>query len=289
MNKSILPTASLLITSLSYGMEASPLFTWQDEEQGRHIQIQSHGVDKNGQAWSGRMATLADLPFYQELFGNPTLMKTVGAGDINSPEKTLEWVSHWDKRHHNGIPYGSLRLEQDGIPIGGLQFGLKQPGVGTFSRLLIEHAQGSGIGTSMLQFLVTEWAPAVRQMGLGNYPNAPEEAVKRLREFEKGVTLSKLYTTALPSNISSWSAYEKCGFRAFTDIDPSVIIACENWEKSQQGPLESYIMETYFNEAALHPLSDDNCYKITLPDDKIKTISYVSRYQGLRYHFEREV
>ena len=189
-----------------------------------------------------------------------------------------------------GYPYAGMAvLNEFNEPLGGIQLTINgKPGVGEIVRLFTPSSQGQGLGTSTLKFLVEEWAPAVRKIGLGEGLNTPPAATEKFQCFE-GKALETIYTTAKPSNIASWQCYKHVGFQPCLTLETSFEITCENQDLQMGKMVEDYVYSNYFSPTALHPLKEDTLYSMIDEQGTMKTISFVKKYNSLRYHFERPV
>lgn len=285
----------LLSASSVQAMEAGSLFTWDDRESGTGLHVSFQGKDKYDKPWTLQEAQEKNTSFYQGLFNDPEIVKTMWDGNRIELEKTETWVKSWIERFANGIPRGGLVIEQDQQPVGTLMVGEKGPGIAQFGRALKSSIQGQGIGTALLGFLVKEWAPAVRIIGLGQDINAPASAVDKFKCFG-GEPLRLIYTTAHPSNVASWGPYTHFGFQPSQPTDATHTISCAGWEKPADKPLniqyqslETYIIDKHFSPTSLDPLQVDVHYPMLEDEDTPRTLSYVKNYESLRFHFEREV
>lgn len=290
MSKFRLLSLFLFITS-AHSFE----LTW-DSEFGDKLNISSSGLDKMQEKWTIRnIDPVQDLSFYQDLYSNQDVVKTMGGGKGLTPERVASRVGVWGEGFANGLPIGKMTVIQNELPIGciGLYKNSKRSGVAEFSRAFIPAVQGKGLGTSVLRFIVEEWAPAVRTIGLGNGQNkpyvAPQSATEKFRCFG-GEVLEVLYATAKPSNQASWQCYKHFNFEPTAATDPSQIqITCAEWEQSHHGSLEDYIKGKYFSETSSTQLQVDVLYDMLDENEKPKTLSFVSDYDSFRYHFDHRV
>ena len=222
-------------------------FTWDDYEKGTGLHVFYQGITSENTPWTVREVRNTDIPFYQTLFTDPGVVSTMGHGKGESPEKMEEYVKAWSDRFATGVPRGKLTIEHPNNPnpIGGIQLAqCQRPGVGEIVRALIPSAQGKGLGKALLGFIVEEWGLALRKIALGLDPEAPPCARDKFKCF-KGEALKAIYTTARPSNPASWQCYKYFAFEPSepTDTtDTAPLISCEQWEESQNGPLENYII-----------------------------------------------
>lgn len=144
------------------------------------------------------------------------------------------------------------------------------------------------MGTSALKFLVEEWSPTIRKIGLGEDVHTPKASVDLFQCFD-GKELQMIYTTARPSNPASWQCYRHFDFQPSPATHTSVQISCEGWEESQHGPLEEHIIQKYFAPTSLEILEKDALYNMLDEKSIERTLSFLSTYESLRYHFECEI
>jgi len=279
----------IFLTSSAQAMEA-PLLTWDDRELGTGLHVSAIGKDKTGIGWTAREAQTKDTPFYKTLFNDPEVVKTFGPGQKIEPEKIANWVGMWVERFVIGKPFGAMPIEQDGEAVGSVQLGQmnKRPSVGQLARAFMPSAQGKGLGTEVLKFIVEDWAPAIRRIGLGLDTSAPLAAMDKFKCFG-GEPLKAIYTTAKPSNPASWQCYKHFDFYPSKPTDSTVQISCENWESTLQGPLEDYLVSKNFSSTSSVQLLEDILYDMIDEEGRKRTLSFVESYQSLRYHFELEV
>lgn len=280
----------LVIASSAKAMEDSPLLTWDDRQAGTGLHVFSKGIDQQNKTWTVRETQIRDTPFYQDLFSDVEVVKTLGDGSTLSLEETANYVQIWASRFAVGTPFGKMTIEQDGEAIGCVQLGQNKmrPGVGELMRGFKPTVQGKGLGKATLGFLVKEWAPAVRKVGLGQDIGAPLAAIDKFKCFS-GEELKLIYTTARPSNVASWKCYKYFDFYPSQPTNLTYKISCEGWEESQHGPLEQHITSTYFSPHSSEQLQADVLYEMLDENGEPRTLSFVDQYQSLRYHFERGV
>ncbi|MBA3813666.1 MAG: GNAT family N-acetyltransferase [Alphaproteobacteria bacterium] len=279
----------LFIISSAQAMEAQ-LLTWDDHEAGTGLHVSAKGDTQRSGPWTLREIQLGDTQFYQDLFQEPEVTATFGNRQALPVDKTTQYVNTWVDRFSQGIPWSKLTIEQNKQAIGCVQIGVnaQRSGVGELARAFTKSAQGKGFGTEALRFIVEEWAPAIRQVGLGQYKAASDSAVNKFKCFG-GEELKLIYTTSSPSNPASWSAYKKFDFHPSEPTDKIHQISCESWEQSQHGDFENYVVSKYFSPVSSKELQLDVLYDMVDEKGCQRTLSYVDNYKALRYHFEREV
>lgn len=277
------------VSILSSSAQAMEL-TWDNHESGTGLHVIAKGKDKAGNEWIGHETLEQDIPFYQDLFGNQEVVKLMGDGTTVPQEEISTRVNKWVERFAQGRPYGGITIAQQDKSIGYIQLGMlpKRPGVGYLARAFLPDAQGKGLGTSALKFLVEEWAPTIHNIGIGKESNAPEAAVEKFKCFD-GKELQMIYTTARPSNPASWQCYKHFDFHPSPATNTTLQISCVGWEESQHGPLEEHIIHKHFAPTSLEPLEKDALYSMLDENTKPRTLSFLSEYKSLRYHFEHEV
>ena len=148
----------LLSASSVQAMEAGSLFTWDDHASGTGLHVSFQGKDKRGEPWILHEAREKNTSFYQGLFSDPEVVKTMGDGRTVEIEKTETRVNNWLQRFAYGVPWGGITIEQDQQAVGTPVVGKKGPGIATFARAFTPLSQRKGMGTAVLGFLVEEWA-----------------------------------------------------------------------------------------------------------------------------------
>lgn len=239
---------SLLFIASSAQAVDEKLLAWDDHESGTGLRIFAKRVDQQYRPWIVRETQIKDTPFYQGLFSDVGVVKTMGNGSIKSPKKVAEYVKSGVDNFAKGVPSGRMTIEQDEEAVGYVHLGLypKRPGVGHIERAFAPAVQGKGLGKAALGFIVKEWAPLVRKIGLQQDSEAPLPAIDKFRCFE-GEALKLIYTTARPSNPASWKCYKYFDFYPSQPTETVSTISCEGWEGSQHGPLEQHIIDKYFS------------------------------------------
>jgi len=263
--------------------------TWDNREDGTGLHVSSQGKDQQEKNWELREVQEKDTQFYQNLFANSKVIKTVSDVKTATPEKTEIYVNKCVNRFLNGIPSGIMTIEQDHEPIGSVQLRPNgKPGVGEVYRAFKPSAQGKGLGKAAFGFLVEEWAPAVRQIGLGQDIDVSPSTVKKFKCF-KAEALRLIATAARPSNPASWKCYKYFDFYPSPPTDETYEISSEGWEQSQHGPLEDYIISKHFSPFSSDRLQLDVLYSMLDETGDLRTISYIEAIGSVWYHFEREV
>jgi len=258
--------------------------TWDNPESGTGLHVYHKGTK-----FTVREIQKEDTQFYQDLFKNSKFVKAIGSGEPKSKEGILTEVEGWIKRFSDGIPTGRMILEQENTPIGFVHLGPNTtPGVGELARGLVPGIQGGGLGKAALEFIVNEWAPAVQKRGEGLDIDKKHPSVEKFQCF-KGEPLRLIYTTAKPSNPASWQCYKYFQFHPSKPTNQTYQISCENWEESQHGPLEDYIIKLHFSEESSDRLQVNVRYSMLDETGTLRTLSYVKEYESLRYHFEKKV
>ena len=279
----------LLIASSAQAMDTQ-LCTWDDHELATGLHVFAKGCDNHKNPWTGRETRIGDTPFYQNLLSDVEVVKSMGSGRAVPRDKAADYVKIWVDRFSQGTPTGRIIIEQDGNPVGSMQLthNEKKPGVGEVIRAFNTSAQGRGLGKAALGFLVKEWAPVLRKIALKEDSEAPSSAVDKFKCFG-GEPLKLIYTTARPSNQASWKCYKSFDFYPSQPTDNTLQISCEEWEESQNGPLEDYVIGEYFSPTSSNPLQRNVLYDMLDEKGEKRTLSFVNDYGSLRYHFEREV
>lgn len=266
------------------------LLTWDDLQTATGLHVYARGKDKSDTLWTAHEVKIEETAFYQELFNTPEVFSTMGAGTGVSQAKMADYVQFWTGLFSNGIPRARMTIEQNSKPIGCVQLAGKagSPGVGELIRALKPSAQSQGLGKELLKFVVREWAPALRNVALSQYTDAPPSAIDKFKCFE-GEALHTIYTTSRPSNIKSWKSYTYFDFLPSQPQQDDHTISCIGWEQSLNGSLEEYIVNKYFSADSLTKLQEDVLYPMLDENEELRTLSYVSIYNSPRYHFMHNV
>lgn len=260
--------------------------TWDDRKTGTGLRVAASA----SVGCIFREAQIEDIPFYHTLYNVPDIIKTLRDGDELTSEQIVDRVETWVERFANGTPFGAMTIEQERKAVGLVHLNkmAQRPGVGEVSRALMPKLQGKGLGTAALGFLVDEWAPAIRRIGLGQETSTPLAAVDKFKCFE-GEPLKVIYAMTKISNPASWQCYKHFNFYPSEPTDKTVQISCENWESTQHGSLEDYIVGKYFSSTSSTQLLADVFYDMDDEERRKRTVSFVEGNKSLRYHFEHEV
>ncbi|MBX9621975.1 MAG: GNAT family N-acetyltransferase [Alphaproteobacteria bacterium] len=258
--------------------------TWDNPELGTGLHV-SH----QGEGWAVRETRSDDIEFYRNLLGNHEVMKTMTSGKPVSMEDIPHRVTGWVAKFSDGNPTGRMVLEKNDEPVGFAHLApCGGPGKSEIARALVPEAQGQGLGKAALGFIVNEWAPALRARGLGLDIDPSHPTVEKFKCFG-GEPLKLIYTTARPSNTPSWKCYKYFDFHPSQPTDQTHLISCEIWEESQHGPLEDFIISKYYSETSPNRLEVNTLYPMVDETGTPRTLSFVEKYESLRYHFERTV
>lgn len=285
-------TAIIKLFIFIFSAHASePLLIWDNRETATGLHVFGSGVDKKGNTWAAHEVKIEETSFYQNLFTIPEVYSSMGNGKCVIPTKMASYVSSWaEDMFLTGIPGGKITIHQNNTPIGSIHLANKSgsPGVGELIRALHPSVHSNGLGTELLGFIVNEWAPTLRSVALGQYADAPPLAVDKFKCFE-GETLNTICATARPSSVKSWKAYKHYDFHPSAPQNDDLLISCVGWEYSLNGPLEEYIMHRFFSADANIQLESDVLYSLLDENEEPRTLSYVSMYGSLCYHFEHTV
>jgi len=265
------------------------ILKWDDFEHGTGLHVTHKGaILRNGLTWSVHETQKEDTEIFNKILTNPEVRKYMAAGKPLEDSHISQLFQRSLNRFKEGIPSGLLVLEQEEQSLGLIHLvPHTTPGVGEIIRALLPEAQGQGIGKAALGFLVNDWAPALRKRGLGLDINPSHPTVEKFKCFE-GQPLDTIYTSARPSNVASWQGYKYYDFQP-CPIQKNTQIDCRSWDESWCGPLEEYIIDKYFSEVANNKLQADVLYPMIDEEGHLRTLSLVSKYGSLRYHFERKV
>ena len=275
-----------LLLTLYVSQATAVKLTWDDYELATGLHVASEGKDKYGNEWTLREAWADDTSFYQGLFADDRVIKMMGPGRAVPVDTMEKRVAGWVDRFAKGLPFGGMSIKQGQECVGYVHLAAQgRPGVGDVIRAFEPESQGKGLGKDALRFLVEELAPIVRKTGLGQNEEAPSATAKKFQCFG-GKPLSLIYTTAHPSNVASWKSYRHFDFEPSPPEEKNTRLSCEEWEESQHGSLEDYLVQKYFSS---DPLKHNVLYSIIDENGELRTLSYVETYSSLRYHLEREV
>lgn len=284
---------SLSIQHHSWGAQ-STIFTWDGNTSQVHSNLNGDLSENN---WYAENVKSMDLQFYQSLFTNETVMKCFGDGQTRTPETTQGRINFWIERFERGQPHGGMTVFQTDhdTPIGYIVAGGgDEPGVSEIAYAYIPEVWGKGIGSNVVEKIVTEWAPEVRRIGLGTNldENRDAKIISTFRCFD-GKILDRLDATASPSNPASWKILVKNNFhRAYscTSEERPIIEVdvdhCHTLKGVDYKAMEEHILQKYYAQDAISPLEEGIRYLMIDPEGNEKTLSKHKGYSRLKYHFE---
>ncbi len=263
----------------------SPHFSYeQDQCQG--LRLAYEGVSKKGVSWRLRNLTPPDEKTLSDIQEDPRVMIHFADGKTRTPAQTNELFSLIGARYQRGIPKGGWAIDVGGPGeehmVGLLTLGASSnPKLGRaeMGRKIAFDAQGSGVGTSVMDAVVSVIAPEIRGWGL-------QQELPLVRErfacFE-GSPMSEIYVTSAPANVGSWLTQVRSGFRPMKRVKEEEPIVL-NYEHSGIEDYETFqkALITHFKEEALDPTKT---YKLFDIKGEKRTVSYVEKYDSVRYHF----
>jgi hypothetical protein len=263
----------------------SPLFSYEkDDCQGLHLSYQ--GISKKGVTWRLRNLTPPDEKTLCDIQEDPRVMIHFADGKTRTPAQTNELFTRIGARYQRGIPKGGWAIDVGGPGeehmVGLLTLGASSnPKLGRaeMGRKIAFGAQGSGVGTSVMDAVVNVIAPEIRRWGLQQ-----ELPLVRERFACFGASaLSEIYVTSAPANVGSWLTQVRSGFKPMKRVreeEPIVL----NYERSGIEDYETFqkALITHFKEEALDP---GKTYKLYDIKGEKRTVSYVEKYDSVRYHF----
>lgn len=261
----------------------SPHFSYE-EDQCQGLRLAYEGISKKDVAWRLRNLTPPDEKTLSDIQGDPRVMIHFADGKTRTPAQTNELFTCIGARYQRGIPKGGWAIDVGGPGeehmVGLLTLGGRHaPGRTEMGRLLAFDAQGSGVGTSVMDAVVNVIAPEIRGWGL-------QQELPLVRErfacFGRSA-LSEIYVTSAPANVGSWLTQVRSGFKPMKRVKEEEPIVL-NYESSSIEDYEAFqkALVTYFKEEALDP---GKTYKLYDIKGEKRTVSYVEKYDSVRYHF----
>jgi RimJ/RimL family protein N-acetyltransferase len=278
--------------------KGSTIFSY-NEENKLSVQLSGTATSSADAAqqyqWSMRAVNGEDVPFYQGLFANPTVMSMFADGQVRSAADTRKRAEDvWIKRFKDGQPHGGMTvLNNKGQLIGNLVAGLgDEPGVSEIAYTYIPEVWGKGVGKSTVRAIVEEWAPEVRRIGLGLAQEtfATPEAIRCFQCFGKQA-LSRLDATASPANKASWRILAANGFTAaqykLSSTAAQIDFSSRDFADAQE--MENEALKNFDPLHTPQPLAPGVRIRMVDPDGVLQTVSKHTKYDRLKYHFERSV
>ncbi|MDP3532220.1 MAG: GNAT family N-acetyltransferase [Alphaproteobacteria bacterium] len=277
----------------SFQLVANPVFTW-DVAQDAHpsaLHCYVEGTLNDGAVWYAREVREEDTLFYQQLFADADIMKFFGLGKAVSYEKSEHYLKNiWMPSFQNGEPIGAMTifLKETNQFVGFCCVSSDGPGYAGVGYAAHKKFWGKGVATSISKVFFSIWAKEVYEIGHGLRDNISSSIVEKFKCFG-GAPLNAFVATARPSNIASCKLMLKSGFKSLPlpqeniDID----LSDEAFENSEQ--IEQYFLSHYFDENADQRLDKDVLYRVIDSEGNERTLSFVSKYNALRYHFVLDI
>lgn len=316
MKKSVLFSLLLLSTSALTASQSN-VFTFQDNGS---VSVSLSGTTKTGLAWVAEDVKEGHIPFQQILFGDADTMSGFAGGSVRSPESVdVRVKTQWLPRFRSGQPHGGLTVflkdSTSSLPIGHVvagggdrddvygvsevaysflpnTAGPKKDGYGGFYDLNHQNVTlwGQGFGSSIVEKIVTVWAPEVSRIGHGKGMDEVQE-MPIIQNFQcfNGKPLGRLDATASPKNPGSWKILDRYFSSARARLDSHTVIDWDQKDFSSFGEMEEAFLKLYEVTARDGPLTPGVRYKFIDPDGKPRTVSKHPDYQCLKYHFEHLV
>ncbi len=313
MKKSFL-FSFLLLSTTSLIASQSSVFTFQEDNS---VSVSLSGTTKTGLSWTAEDIKEKHIPFHQILSGDEITMSGFAGGTVRTPESVDDRIkTQWLPRFRSGKPHGGLTVfftDSTVLPIGHVvagggdqdevygvsevaysflpnTAGPKKDGYSGFYPL--NHRDltlwGQGFGSSVVEQIVTVWAPEVHRIGHGESMDEIQDmsVIQNFRCFH-GKPLGRLDATASPKNPGSWKILDHYFSAAVARLDSRDPIDWDQKEFSSFEEMEGDFLKLYDVMAQTDPLKPGVRYKFIDPDGKMRTISKHTGYHCLKYHFER--
>jgi len=267
----------------------SEIFTYDDPVAARNLHVSLPGT-----GCQMRSLEAADLPFYQTLFSNATVMSKFGDGQTRALDATATRVQGWTSRFQQGQPHGSLTIfdpetqERLGHIIAG---GGDAAGVSEIAFALMPENWGKKLATHAATALVNHWVPEVRRIGLGIGLDAIQDApIMAAFKCFGGRLLERLDATASPANPGSWKIFDRLNFQpaamGVANVEP--VLDLDHQEFSSFQGFEDTILKA-FGPLQSHPLQAGIRYRLLDTEGRARTFSKHTSYDRLKYHFEKSL
>ena len=266
-----------------------------------YLHVQLKGQTAKREEWSAQGVELLDIPFYQDLFNDESVMSNFGDGQQRTRESTTAKVTQtWLPRFAAGQPHGALTVfnatgKRIGFTLGG---GGDREGTSELAQAYSRDVWGQGIGKSVRETIVNDWAPEVRRIGLGHGLQETEAAIAKSFQCFAGKPLDQLDATASPRNVASWKILLRQGFQpAVCEVDTevevidllsSVFEGQGDDEVEDYKQMEDHVLKTYFTQEAPSLVSGKR-YPFVDHRGFVWTLSKHSRFGRLKFHFERKI
>ena len=270
------------IISISHEVQAAAKADTPDifsSDADGHLHAGIPVTTSRGEKYILRDVQIKDLPFYQALGTNPVVQQKFGNGRPALEAKIADRVKIWVNRWEQGLPHGALTVDRysDRKPVGYVVAGAgDEAGISEVAYKFDPDCWNKGVGTAAVGGVVKEWAPAVKASGVKCFEGQP---------------LRGLYATAKPSNVASWKLLMHNGFKPcirdglpMIDLSGLKIDGANPRQYNEQ--LERHLVDNYFNNGIA---AKDKLYKLVIPTGEVFTVSYMSDFDNVEYHFELEI
>ncbi len=267
----------------------SDIFTYEDPINARNLHVSMHGDN-----WSAEDAKSHHLQFYQDLFGNPTVMAKFGSGKPMGSDRVASFFnSHglepFDKGNPDGLLLISDHLEQPFMHI--LAGRGDRPGASELQYAMMPDHWGKRYGEKVVATLVQEWAPEVSRIGCGIGLDGVAHAhiIKVFQCFE-GKPLDQIYACASPANPGSVKILEKVGFNpaSYHLKSTAVAIDFDQREFDSLQAMDNELLKLFDPTGDLKLIPSQH-YRMIDPDGKERTVSLRPEWGQMRYHVEYKV
>ena len=296
--KPLFLTCVFISTALS-GTFSSEVFQYDDTTHAKGLHYTLKGQNKFGEPWEAHEVKELDIPFHQALFSDPEVMKLFANGQLRSPSSTEDRLrNQWMYRSQVGQPHSGMTVFIKGtakghvVPGGG-----DDPGASEMAYSFLPETWGKGLATSVVNGIVTQWAPAVRRLGLGTDLDESEAAIKKAFTCFGDQVLSRLDATASPENIGSLQVLLKNNFEAANSKLLSEVPIMDlrdlgvKPEETSQEIIKFFDIKGAYQEKTRYRLIDQTNLEKTFSvrTDTIKTEDSTQNIKVVKYHFEHGV
>ncbi|MCE2951105.1 MAG: GNAT family N-acetyltransferase [Alphaproteobacteria bacterium] len=271
--------------TLCFSSFDSAIFSY-DQENCQGLRLSYQGVTKKGEKWHLRNCTYDDLDVITTLYEDLRVMVHFAGTKTRTSSQTHERLSIIANRYQTGIPKGGWVIEigetKEKKFAGLLTIGSSinpRPGRGEIGRVIAFEAQGSGLGTSVIEAVVKVIGPEIRRWGI-------QQEMPLVRERFAcfgGEALGEIYVTSAPANVGSWLTQVRTGFKPVKcpkEENPIIL----NYESSEIEDYETFqkALITHFKDQGLMP---EKPYKLYDIKGEKRTVSYIQQYDTVKYHF----
>ncbi|AIL12652.1 hypothetical protein IM40_02530 [Candidatus Paracaedimonas acanthamoebae] len=291
LKKLIFSISILFITTANASQFTSEIFSYDDyvNAKGLHVTL-------NEDNWYAEDIKPDHLQLHINLFGNSTVMAGFADGQIRSAESVIARVKNSiEERFGKGSPHGLLTvLDEEKQPfMHVVAGGGDRPGTSELAYAMLPEYWGKKYGEKVVTKIVQEWAPAVYKIGrgIGLESNAHANIIKAFQCFDSK-PLEQIDATASPSNIASWKILVKTGFEAAKcNLESTeIIIDYDHKEFESLTTMEAELLKLFdiAKSNTDQPLVPGKRYYMIDPEGQLRTISKHTKWERMKYHFEKK-